>query len=273
MNKQNLQITRDQVERLAELGNRLQALRQAQGLTLEEVAQRTHIQPRMLRAIEAGQLNDLPEAVYVQGFIRQYANAIGINGVEFASSFPMPFTHMTTARPAWRNLPGAQLRPVHLYAIYLVLMVSAVSTLSYVINRSSTSTQLAALENLQRSLPTNATAIGPVLPNPTLGAVTSPVNSPITANKPVRVGLKLTAQSWIRVVVDGKVDFEGVLPEGSQRTWTAVKQVVLRAGDAGGVMVSFNDSQSKPLGESGSVEEVAFPPERRMANLPDTLGN
>ncbi len=273
MSKQHLHIIPDQIERLADLGNRLRELRQQKGMTLEEVASRTRIQPRLLRAIEAGQLNELPEAVYVQGFLRQYANAIGLNGVEFASEFPMPFCQVTAARSNWRNLPGAQLRPVHLYGIYLVLMVSAISTLSYVINRSSTSTQLAALESLQRSLPTSATVIGPVLPNPTLGSVTSQVSSPINSNKPVRVGLKLTSQSWIRVVVDGKVDFEGVLPEGSQRTWTAAKQVVLRAGDAGGVMVSFNDSQSKPLGEPGTVEEVAFPPERRIANLPDGVGN
>ena len=273
MNKQNLHINRDQVERLADLGNQLKERRQQQGITLEEVANRTRIQPRLLRAIEAGQRNELPEAVYVHGFIRQYANAIGLNGVELASEFPMPFTQTAATRSVWLNLPGAQLRPVHLYGIYLVLMVAAVSTLSYIINRSSTSTQLAALENLQRSVPTNATVIGPVLPHPSLGTVTNQISSPLNANKPVRVGLKLTSQSWIRVMVDGKVDFEGVLPEGSQRTWTAAKQVVLRAGDAGGVMVSFNDSQSRPLGEPGSVEEVAFPPERRLANLPDELGN
>ena len=272
MNKQNLQITRDQVERLAELGNRLKERRQQQDMTLEDVANRTRIQFRLLQAIEAGKLSDLPEAVYVHGFIRQYANAIGLDGVELANHFPTPSTQMAASRPAWRHLPGAQLRPVHLYALYLVLMVSAVSTLSYVINRSSTSTQLAALENLQRSLPTNATAIGPMPPTPTLGSVTN-VTSPISPSKPVRVGLKLTSQSWIRVMVDGKVDFEGVLPEGSQRTWSAAKQVVLRAGDAGGVMVSFNDGQAKPMGEPGSVEEVAFPPERRLANLPDVLGN
>ena len=272
MNKQILPINRDQIERLAALGSALKERRQQQGMTLEEVVNRTHIQPRLLRAIEAGNLSELPEAVYVQGFIRQYANAIGLNGVEFASQFPTSFTQMAAPSPFWLSLPGAQLRPVHLYAIYLVLMVSAVSTLSYVINRSSTSTQLAALENLQRSLPNSSAPIGPTLPMPTLGAITN-VNSPLPINKPVRVGLKFTSQSWIRVMVDGKVDFEGVLPEGSQRTWTAAKQVVLRAGDAGGIMVSFNDSQSKPMGEPGSVEEVAFPPERRLANLPDGFGH
>jgi cytoskeletal protein RodZ len=268
--KHILQIHREQTERLTELGSQLKELRQQQQMTLEQVANLTHIQPRLLRAIEAGKLSDLPEAVYVQGFIRKYANALGLNGVEFASDFPLPFITETEPRPVRRGVTGAQLRPVHLYGIYLVLMVSAVATLSYVINRSSTSSQLAALENLQR--PANAIAIGPMLPAPTLGtAPNSP--APVVAGKPVRVGLKLTSQSWIRVVVDGKVDFEGVLSENSQRTWMAAKQIVLRAGDAGGVMVSFNEGQAKPLGEPGSVEEVAFPPERRMANLPDGMGN
>lgn len=76
--------------------------------------------------------------------------------------------------------------------------------------------------------------------------------------KSVRVGLTMTSQSWVRVVVDGKTEFEGVLAEGTQRDWEANKQLVLRAGNAGGVMVSFNNGAAKRLGEPGSVEEVTF---------------
>jgi cytoskeletal protein RodZ len=70
--------------------------------------------------------------------------------------------------------------------------------------------------------------------------------------------VKLTDQSWVRVVADGKTEFEGMLPEGTQRIWAADKEVTVRAGNAGGVLVSLNEGQAKPMGEPGTVEEVTF---------------
>jgi cytoskeletal protein RodZ len=271
MNKHNL-YNREQLERLAELGSRLSETRKAQGITLDEVAKRTNIQPRLLQAIEVADLSLLPEPVYIQGFIRQYANAIGLDGLELAMAFPALSLAFSEPRSTstWRGWSVAHLQPVHLYGIYFVLMISAVHTLSYWMNRSSDSVQLATLENLQRP---QAQPIGPALPAKAFGSASSPAPAPIGNQKAVRIGLKLTSQSWVRVVVDGKADFEGVLLEGAQRTWMADKQVVLRAGNAGGVMVTFNDGKEQPLGDPGDVKEVAFPPEPRLANLPTRSHN
>ncbi|KAM3094963.1 helix-turn-helix domain-containing protein [Phormidesmis sp. 146-35] len=267
MNKQVLQANREQAERLAELGMRLAQLRQQQEISLEAVARITRIQPRLLRAIEEGNLNILPEPVYIQSFLRQYADAIGLDGVEFASAFPTRFG-LPEIRPSWRSLPGAQLRPIHLYLLYMFLIVSAVNGLSYFLNRSSTQAQLPEVQRLQ-SAP--GTAIGPASPmrNPTT-PVANVAAKPGT-QKPIRVGLTLTSQSWVRVVADGKTEYEGVLSEGAQKTWMAEKQVVVRAGNAGGVMVTYNDSQAKQLGQPGAIEEVAFPPDPRFANLPPVV--
>ncbi|MGV0024669.1 helix-turn-helix domain-containing protein [Phormidesmis priestleyi] len=265
MNKQVLQANREQAERLAELGMRLAQLRQQQDISIEEVARTTRIQPRLLRAIEEGNLDVLPEPVYIQSFLRQYAEAIGLDGAEFAIAFPARFG-LPELRPSWRSLPGAQLRPVHLYLLYMFLIVSAVNGLSYFLNRSSTQAQLPEVQRLQ---PAPGAVIGPVSPQSA-----TPINN--VAAKPgpqkfVRVGLTLTSQSWVRVVADGKTEYEGVLSEGAQKTWVADKQVVVRAGNAGGVMVTYNDSQAKQLGQPGAIEEMAFPPDPRFANLPPVV--
>ncbi len=258
MSKQVLPVHREQAECLADLGSQLRELRQAQGVPLEQVAGKTRIQSRLLKAIEQGRLEDLPESVYVHSFIRQYADALGLNGVQFASKFPRVEMSLPKIRPSWRSLPIAQLRPMHLYLLYMVLIVGAVNGLSYLLNRSVQSS-IASME--MPKPPTAPPAMGPA--NPARSGATkksSPQNQ-----KPVRVGMTLTAQSWVHVMTDGKLEFEGVLPEGTQRTWNADKQVVIRAGNAGGVMVAYNDSQPKPLGTNGEVEEKAFPPEARMA--------
>ena len=115
---------------LLEVGPELQSLREQQGLTLESLAAQTKIQRRILVAIEAGDWSSLPEPVYVQGFIRRYGNALGLDGNALARRIPIaPVTQ--SIRPQSQDFrPAAQLRPLHLYAIYIALIVGAVWGLS-----------------------------------------------------------------------------------------------------------------------------------------------
>jgi len=70
------------------------------------------------------------------------------------------------------------------------------------------------------------------------------------------------------VVADGQTAFEGVLPPGANQQWAANQQLVVRAGDAGAVLLSFNDGKDERLGEPGAVEEVVFESEAQTASLP-----
>lgn len=272
MSNQMTQISPEQIEKLKELGAYLQQLRQKQGISLEAVAKKTLIPVRLLTALEIGSIKQLPEPVYIQGFIRRYADAIGIDGAELANAFPAQ-TDLRAPKPSWRSTVQAQLRPLHLYCLYTVLVVGAVSGLSYLLNRSSTPQIPGLVATAQKREPVST----PVLPNgpvnlaqptvsPTSGSKTAQPPSAVPL-KSVRIGLTMTSQSWVRIVVDGKTDFEGVLPEGTQRAWEADKQLVLRAGNAGGVMVSLNNGLPKPLGEPGAVEEVTFGSNAQTAKL------
>jgi cytoskeletal protein RodZ len=51
------------------LGAYLQQLRQKQRISLETVAKKTLIPVRLLAALEIGNTKQLPEPVYIQGFI------------------------------------------------------------------------------------------------------------------------------------------------------------------------------------------------------------
>ncbi|MEN9869334.1 MAG: hypothetical protein RLZZ171_317, partial [Cyanobacteriota bacterium] len=74
----------------------------------------------------------------------------------------------------------------------------------------------------------------------------------------VSVGINLQERCWLKVMVDSKVAFEGVLPAGTQRQWKGKKEVTIRAGNAGGVVISFNNQQQQVLGAPGQVEEVTY---------------
>lgn len=61
-----------------EIGHSLRHAREAQGLSLEDVARYTGIPLEHLVAIEEGRLHDLPSPFYARSFLRRYANCVGV---------------------------------------------------------------------------------------------------------------------------------------------------------------------------------------------------
>ncbi len=61
------------------VGEFLKRERELRQITLREVAEGTKISIRRLKSIEADQFEDLPAEVFVRGFIRSYADYIGID--------------------------------------------------------------------------------------------------------------------------------------------------------------------------------------------------
>ncbi|KTT70960.1 helix-turn-helix domain-containing protein [Sphingomonas endophytica] len=64
------------------VGARLRAAREAQGLSVAEVAARTRVTQRFLEALEDDRLDLLPSPTYASGFARAYARAVGLDQTE-----------------------------------------------------------------------------------------------------------------------------------------------------------------------------------------------
>ncbi|WP_244896258.1 helix-turn-helix domain-containing protein [Planomicrobium okeanokoites] len=67
---------------LNEMGTRLKEARIAKGYTLEDLQDVTKIQKRYLAGIEEGNYSMMPGQFYVRAFIKQYADAVGLNADE-----------------------------------------------------------------------------------------------------------------------------------------------------------------------------------------------
>jgi cytoskeleton protein RodZ len=85
-----------QQEQLRAIGTYLSQIRQEQSRSLEDIAAKTYIPLRLLKAIEAGQEKPLPEPVFIQGFIRRYADALGLDGMDLSQKFPVHVTPLPT---------------------------------------------------------------------------------------------------------------------------------------------------------------------------------
>lgn len=74
---------------LQKIGAQLRQTREEKALEINDIYQQTFIQPYTLRAIEAGNLQQLPEAFYIRAFIQKYASALGLEGAALMADFPM----------------------------------------------------------------------------------------------------------------------------------------------------------------------------------------
>lgn len=253
-NKSIPSLPQQRAEKLIEIGNLLRLQRQQKSLSLEKVALSIYMRRRLLQALEAGEINELPEPIYVQILINKYADFLGLNGAELASNYPIDVP--LPSKRSWQiSIP--QLRPIHLYFLYLFVIICAINALSQSLSRTL---QASNIQLEQASFPQKPTQ--PPLPQSQLKSVSTTSPNSNATTKPVQIDVTLKAPSWIRVVADGKIEFEGVLPEGAQRTWVANEQLTVTAGNAGGVLVTFNQEQAKRLGNPGQMQEVTFAAQR-----------
>ncbi|KML03392.1 MULTISPECIES: helix-turn-helix domain-containing protein [Bacillus] len=72
---------------MTELGKRLVEAREEKGMSLEDLMAATKIQKRYLLAIEQGNYDIIPGKFYVRAFIKQYAEAVGLNPEQLFEEF------------------------------------------------------------------------------------------------------------------------------------------------------------------------------------------
>ena len=70
------------------IGARLRAGREKLGLTVLQVAERIHTDPRIVDAIEAENYEALGAPVYARGHIRHYADLVGESANELVQIYP-----------------------------------------------------------------------------------------------------------------------------------------------------------------------------------------
>jgi cytoskeletal protein RodZ len=244
----------DRIVKITEIGSLFNETRQKKQITLEEVAAKTQIRLSLLKAIESGQIDLLPEPVYTRGLIKQFGDALGLNGKEIANSFPLAYTSKLK-KSSSINIRPTQIRPLHLYFLYIILVIGSVNYISYLLNQATLKT---GNETVYKQ--TDKTIVSTSDRSSISGSsVDRNINSNNSSiDQSLRVGIALKSSSWIKVVADGKTQFEGVLESGQQRTWVAKQQLTVTAGNAGGVMVAFNDQKAKQLGKPGQPKEVTF---------------
>lgn len=271
-----------QIDQLQEIGAYLRQVRQEQGIEIEQIANQIFIRPTLLRSLEAGTDEHLPEPVFVQGFIRRYGDALGLDGQALAERFSVtPVAVLPTPEEIQANGTHGVVEPETRSGIkvlakaedveprrsssssfpwVLVGAVGAVVIMLFLLVWGLTSRrEQPVVEDLtppatsqpEAELPEDSAAAAP---ESALPAETAP-------EAPVVAAVNLTDRAWISVEVDGSTVFEGIMEGGTEETWTAQNSIVLTSGNAGGVELAVNGDEAVPMGAAGTVQTITLTPE------------
>jgi cytoskeleton protein RodZ len=110
-----------------EIGNSLREARLRQGLDLAEIEQATKVRSRYLKALEEEQFDVLPGQTYVKGFLKAYADHLGLDGDLYVEEFNSRYaTGEEEPIPRARGSGGSWPRPVHLHSSAVLISLTAI---------------------------------------------------------------------------------------------------------------------------------------------------
>ena len=133
---------------MTELGQKLKEARGTKGLSIDQLHEITKIQKRHLVAIEEGNYDVLPGAFYARAFIKQYADAVGLNGeellVEYQSTIPQSekrdVPQVSTGQKTQETMQKSSSWPIadHMPKILVALLVIAVGVVIWFVFQALT---------------------------------------------------------------------------------------------------------------------------------------
>ncbi|EEL04877.1 Transcriptional regulator [Bacillus cereus BDRD-ST196] len=144
---------------VTELGQKLTEAREAKGLSIDQLHEITKIQKRHLVAIEEGNYDVLPGAFYARAFIKQYADAVGLNGeellVEYQSTIPQSekreVPQVSTGQKTQETMQKSSSWPIadHMPKILIALLVIAFGVVVWFVIQALTGKDDRQVQNAQ----------------------------------------------------------------------------------------------------------------------------
>jgi len=290
--------------RYTEIGNQLKARRDLLGLTLEEVVSQTRIAERYLTWLEKGEFDQFPSPTQARGMLTNYAGFLGLEkelvplfGEVVQDDFEKrslsedasPKEDITDERRRFR-MP----RWIRRYLSFDILAGVALSAVLAGVFFWGIG-QVASLRSAEEIDPTAPPLAEILIPNasPTIEASPSPESGQDAADFSEEVGegveevpqitiqvanpsgvevvLFPSQREWVRVTVDGQVQFEGRVVPGESYGFSGSDQVVVFTGNAAAFRVFLNNQDLGLMGIEGEVIELLFSREGAATPSPSAI--
>jgi cytoskeletal protein RodZ len=235
-------------------GQYLQALRLEKKISLERISDETRIGLSMLQLIEKEDHDSLPDEVFVKGFLRSYAKAVGADGDEAVRRYE-------SRRKVLQKLDATDLdsgttptrwwwKMILICGLFVTLIFLSVFGLAfmehYLSDRSVRETE-------------NSGEMAPV------GSPQTPAEStdegvpkaPDSAKHELYV--VVVEDTWIKIIIDNGSSRRYELKAGDDLKLEAKSNFNLLIGNAAGVKLTLNDKAIAVSGKSGEFVNLDLP--------------
>ena len=247
------------ISTLQEIGELLRQARVAQGLSCDQLAQSLKMGSEQLQALETGDLERLPEPVFIKAMTRRVASKLGLDGDSLISRLQdvLPAPKATTNLSSTPSGAVANSRiaigsegskspvmPWQRLAL-AALAIAAVTGGAMVVASQRRSVEIASMKAVT------------VVKQPS-----APPPQPVSTEGKASAQISLTSQepSWVSIRNgEGEVVYEGTLSE--RKILPADSQLEILPGRPDLVLISNGNDAPKPLGPIDQVRWYKLNPE------------
>ena len=288
---------------VGDFGGKLRDARERRGISLRQIANATKISIAALEALERNDISRLPGGIFSRAFVRSYAVEVGLDPEttiqEFIAQFPndsVTAGHPTSDRGEDHEAVESERRTAGTFLWLAVVSLPVAAVLVYFAtsgrrqNDEPASPRTAPSERAADpapvvapppAAPSTPPASVPPSAAPSSSAVasretptaaaprstaTSPTGSDASADH-LSVQLAATRPCWVSAVVDGRKQIDRLMATGERATLDVRREIVLTAGDAEALRLTFNGAAAKPLGTAGEIVSRRFTPENFRSYL------
>lgn len=235
-------------------GRYLQAIRLEKKISLEKVSEQTRIGLGNLLLVEQEDHQRLPAEVFVKGFLRAYANAIGADADEAVRRYEsrLSVVKQIAESEASEGKPTSRLWWKLMISLFLLMCIIVLSIYGVTYFQAQT-----AMDRSHVPTPPAAEeSSAETRTSPEAKSDAKPANP-----FPEKLLLEATAleNTWLKVIIDDKESTEYSLNSGEHIKLEAVSSFSLLIGNAGGIKITLNDKPVSIPGESGQVVTLHLP--------------
>ncbi|MFP4081681.1 MAG: helix-turn-helix domain-containing protein [Candidatus Aminicenantes bacterium] len=231
---------------MASVGQELKRERELRGISLKEIADSTKISLRLLKALEADQLDLLPGKFFTRGIIRAYSRYLGLDEEATLNMYhEQTQAQEQTVVEQKKNekefsLPK-DVTKVLRYAVLIIILLLILFTVYHYLPKKEEP------EALKPSLTPQLIEESP-LPQPP-----PQEEELVPEEKGINLEITFVEETWIQVYADGELELDGLKYPGEKAEMEATEEFLIHLGNAGGLTYTLNNKEGKALGRSGEV--------------------
>ncbi|MBN1537554.1 MAG: DUF4115 domain-containing protein [Anaerolineales bacterium] len=281
-----------------EIGQILHRQRELLGLSLEDVERHTRLRLHHLNRLEEGDFDALPSPVQGRGMLNNYAIFLGLDPeallLRYADGLQARLAIRQASKPLRRSIfsgNGNRLSflPRWLTFELFITVIVVVFLIGFVVWGMGWIFSMNSEEEPEPTAPSIAdvllaTQTPSETPATITPVVTQPTALPAIVNQPtitdtletqdieipglVQINITIRQRAWMRVLVDGKVEFDGRVTPGAAYQFSGAEQVEILTGNAAALQVLFNQKDMGTLGSFGQVIDQIYTVEGVLAPTP-----